>query len=171
MLKNGWIKAFRSLQDWQWWSDEKMVKFFLYLLMNANTRDTYLDGVLIPRGSLTVSYSIMARDCNFSVKQLRGMLDKLIRTGEVAKQVTSKYTVITVNNYSHYQSGDKQKGKQRASDRAEKRASEGQQSKKANNIFKRREEDACAFDVLPDEKGAPPEGFSTWEEYYDYLSE
>lgn len=170
MLKNGWIKLYRSLQDWQWWSDEKMVKFYFYLLMNANTRDSYADGVLIPRGSLIVSYSMMEHDCGFTVKQLRGMLDKLIRTGEVAKQTTPKYTIITVNNYDRYQTGGKSQGSQRASDRAGKRASEGQHSKNTKNNI-RIKEDAHASDVLPDERGAPPEGFSTWEDYYDYLSE
>lgn len=171
MLKSGWIKLHRSLQDWQWWSDANMVKFFIYILMNANTRDAYLDGVLIPRGAMVTSYSKMSQECGLTIKQLRGILNKLIGTGEVAKQTTSKFTIITINNYDNYQAGGKEKGRQRASDRANKRASEGQHSKNTKNIYIRREEDAAAFDVLSDKRGAPPEGFSTWEEYYDYLSE
>lgn len=170
MLKNGWLKLYRSLQDWEYWDDPNMVKFFIYLLMNANTKDSYVDGVLIPRGSLAVSYSMMERECCFTVKQLRGMLDKLIRNNDVAKATTPKFTIITMKKYDQWQAGGNQKGKQRASNRAEKRASEGQESKNTKNIFKRREEDACASNVLTDERGAPPEGFQTWEDYYDYLS-
>lgn len=170
MLKNGWVKIFRSLQDWQWWSDEKMVKFFIYLLINANIEDKYINGILVPRGTLMTSYSKLSRECNFTIKQLRGMLDKLVRTGEVAKQTYPKFTIITVNNYSQYQGEGREKGKQRASSEAGKRAGKGQQRKKDNNYLKKKE-GADAPNVLTDEKGSLPEGFSTWKAYYDYLSE
>lgn len=176
MINGGWIKLSRSMQEWEWWSDEKMVKFFLYLLFNANTREKVIDGVEIPRGSLATSYSKMAQECGFSVKQLRGMLDKLIRTNEVAKVTSSKFTIITIKNYSRYQGEGKQKGNQRASEGARKRASEGQESKNKRNIYnniiyikKNKEEGADAPNPFFENQDAPPEGFSSWEEFYNDL--
>ena len=36
---NGWIKLHRNLLDWEWYSDIKVCRVFLHLLLTANFKD------------------------------------------------------------------------------------------------------------------------------------
>ena len=178
MSNGGWIKIYRGMENWQWWHDEKMVKFFIYIILRANSKDSYVGQTLVPRGSFITSYQKMAEQCGFSVKQVRGMVDKLISTNEVTKSSTPKYTMITVKKYDLYQSEGKVEGKQRAS----KTANEGQtkgnkQEYKKNTTYsiKKNKEGADAQTSLSGEKDNQPEwmkrGFENEADYIRYLCE
>lgn len=189
MGKGGWIKVFRSLEDWQWWHDEKMVKFFIYIIFRANTKDCYVGETLVKRGSFITSYQKMADECGFSVKQIRGMVEKLIRTNEVAKSTTSKYTIIIIKNYDKYQAEGKVDGKQRASNRANEGQTKGNRirNKEYNPTdYKEEKERAAALEPFsseeakldePNEPEEPKvyiweaEGYATMEEWKKAIRE
>lgn len=177
MSRGGWIKIYRAFEDWQWWYDEKMVKFFIYLIFRAYSKDCYVGERLIQRGSFVTSFQKMADECGFSVKQIRGMIEKLIRTNEVAKCSTPKFTIITINNYDKYQTEGKAEGKQRASNRANEGQTKGNIVRNIENREKI-EEGASAISPSGDDSDddEPPAikpweyaGFATAEEYDEYL--
>lgn len=118
----GFIKAYRSMLDWEWWDDINTFRLFMTILFLANWKDKKWHGKTIPRGSLFTSLSSLSKKSGLSVKQVRSSLDKLIRTNEVASERANNGRLITVVNYDFYQDLDDF----RASDRANKRANEGQ---------------------------------------------
>lgn len=103
MVEEGYIKIFRKIMDWKWWSDAVMVKVFLWMLLNANWKDGTFNGETIPRGSFVTSRRTMNKELNISEQQARTILNRLKSTHEITTRTTSKYTVITLNNYEMYQ--------------------------------------------------------------------
>ena len=172
MIKGGWIRLHRSLLDWEWWDDDKALKLFIYLLLRANIEDTEYKGFSVPRGSLVTSYTILAQECGQSIKQIRGSLEKLISTGEVAKRSTSKFSILTLNNYDKYQP----MGSQKAHNGAVKGHAKGQQNKNTTYVVKneRNKEGADAPNALLGEipEGVTfPEGITNMADYLKYLEE
>ena len=103
MVEEGYIKIFRKIMDWKWWSDAIMVKAFLWMLINANWKDGTFDGKTIPRGSFVTSRRTMQRELHITEQQARTIIKRLKSTHEITSLTTSKYTVITLTNYEMYQ--------------------------------------------------------------------
>ncbi len=62
----------------------------------------------MPRGSFVTSIKQLSIELGLTNDEIRTALKHLIKTGEVTKQTTNKYTVITVSNYHLYQTAPKQ---------------------------------------------------------------
>ena len=150
MLKNGYIKLFRTLLDWEWYRNVNTKSTFIHMLLKANIEDVKWQGITIKRGSFVSSFSQLAKEIGISEKQVRVAINHLKRTNEVANYSTPKYTVFTVNNYDKFQ--------ERANKRANKgqtegelRANKGQQYKnnKKNKNIKEEKEIGAASPALP----------------------
>ena len=102
-MEDGWIKIFRRFLDWEWYSETNMVRLFLHLLLKANFGDKRWRGIVIKRGQLVTSLASLHAETGISNQTLRTCLDRLQRTGEINKQVTSQFTIITVCKYGDYQ--------------------------------------------------------------------
>ena len=76
---------------------------FLHILLKANYEDKKWHGVVIKRGQFVTSFANLSAETGLSLQVVRSCLDKLQRTGEVNKQSTSQYTIITVCKYADYQ--------------------------------------------------------------------
>lgn len=100
----GHIKLDRKMLDWEWYKDVNTCRLFLHCLLKANWRDGRFQGVDIPRGSFVTSYQTLADETGLTVKSIRTALEHLKRTGEVAVNRQSKFSVVTVKNYCLYQS-------------------------------------------------------------------
>ena len=103
MVEDGYVKAYRKMMNWRWWSNSDTVKVFMYILFRANLKESYFDGKVIPRGSFVTSRKTIAHDCYISEQTTRTILNRLKSTNEITMSTTSKYTVITVVNYEEYQ--------------------------------------------------------------------
>lgn len=103
MIENGYIKLFRSLLKWEWYSDINTKILFIHLLLTVNYEPQTWRGIEIKRGQRVSSYEILASELNLSVKNIRTALKHLIQTGEVAHTATAKYGLFTVNNYDKFQ--------------------------------------------------------------------
>ncbi|WP_288339176.1 hypothetical protein [uncultured Allobaculum sp.] len=125
-MDRGWVKLYRQITEWEWFTDPPTAHLFVYLLAAANREPTKYKGVEIPAGGLTTSRDALSKATGLSVKQVRTALDHLKRTGEVAIKTTNKYTLVIVNNWDNYQ-GD---GQQRANNRP----TIGQQSATNKNV-------------------------------------
>ena len=126
----GFIKLYRRLVEWEWYADHKMTRLFIHLLLTANHAAKGWRGMMIERGQKVTSLSKLSAEAGFTVKQIRGLLERLEKTGELTRKGTNKYTVLTLCNYDTYQMRDSEKGKQKdkqeGKQRAHKATNEGQ---------------------------------------------
>lgn len=107
-----YIKVFRKMLQWEWYTDSKTKALFLHCLLKANWKDTKWKGMVIKRGQFVTSLSSLSKETGLSVREVRTALTHLKTTNEVTECVTSKFRIITVLFYDEYQSSDKQKDKQ-----------------------------------------------------------
>ena len=110
-----YIKLFRRLLKWEWYTDVNTTKLFLHCLLKANWKDGSWHGYKYKRGQFITSLASLARETGLTVKEVRTALKHLERTGEVASWHDSKIRIITVKSYDQYQQAGKPTGKQRAS--------------------------------------------------------
>jgi type I site-specific restriction endonuclease len=116
-LEKGFIKLYRSLLDWEWYSDTNTFRLFTHCLLRANYQDTKWKGLTIKRGSFVTSLNTLVEETHLSVQNIRTSIDKLKSTGELTSKSHSKYRIVTVNNYHLYQETNKQTNKQLTTDK------------------------------------------------------
>lgn len=103
-----YIKLSRKLLEWEWYTDLNTCRLFIHMLLKANWKDGRFQGVDVPRGSFVTSISKLASETGLSEMQVRTAVKHLKSTGEITGLQQSKFTVFTVNNYSLYQSDNRQ---------------------------------------------------------------
>ena len=105
-MNGSWIKLYRELSEWEWFTSSKHVHLFIYFLMRANHKPKKYRGELIPAGSFTTSLSAISDATGLSVRKIRTVLKDLKTTNEVTSSTNAKRTMITILNWSDYQGGD-----------------------------------------------------------------
>lgn len=100
---NGYVKMYRSLLDWRWYSDPIVPRVFLHLILKATYKDASWQYEELEPGQLITSADSIAKELNLSRQQIRTALNKLISTNEITSKATNKYTIITVNNWAKFQ--------------------------------------------------------------------
>lgn len=133
VLKNGYIKLWRSLADWEWYKDWKTTRLFVHLLITANYEDGTWQNIEVKRGQRVTSVAKLSEETGLSSKEIRGILDRLKKTNELAIKTTNKYTIITIEKYEFYQSDIEKRANKTANNGADKGQAEGQQRKKERN--------------------------------------
>ena len=103
--EKGYIKIYRSILDWEWWSDNNVCKLFLYILLSANWKDKRWQGIEVKRGEFVTSIDNLASGTNLTKSQVRTSLNKLQSSGEVIakSQQGKRYTIIRVCKFEEYQ--------------------------------------------------------------------
>lgn len=119
---HGWVKLHRSMKDWEWYRDANTYRLFTHLMITVNWEDKEWQGITIKRGSIVTSLAHLAEQTGLSVKQVRGSLDKLKGTSDVAVKATNRYSIVSLCKYDTYQSEETQKGKQKGKPRDKQRA-------------------------------------------------
>lgn len=104
----GYIRIDRRITEWEWYKNEHTKNVFLHCLIKANWKDSKFEGKDIKRGSFITSIRKIASELDLTDDEVRTALKHLQKTGEITKQTTNKYTVITVSNYEFYQDDPKQ---------------------------------------------------------------
>lgn len=98
----GWIKIYRKIEDWEWFTDSYTVHVFLYLLIHANVQDSFFRGNQIKRGQLITTRKAISSDTGIPESSVYRSLKKLSATGEIEQQTNNKWTAITIYNYDKY---------------------------------------------------------------------
>lgn len=116
MTTDGFVKLPRTMLEWGWLDDGNTLKVYIVLLLSANWKDGEWHGIKVKRGQLITSYPKLAEKCSMSVQEIRTVLNRLKSTGDITVQTTSKFSIITVNNYEiPEEATDKSTGNQQAS--------------------------------------------------------
>ena len=103
MTLNGYVKIYRSLKDWEWYKDKNVKIVFIDILLSVNFKDSKWKGNDIKRGQFVVGLEKYAKEFDMSVQQLRTVLKKLEKTGEITTKSTNKNTTITLVKFDVYQ--------------------------------------------------------------------
>lgn len=102
---SGWIKLYRGLTEWEWYTHIPTKTLFLHCVLRANHTEKKWRGQTINRGEFISSYSNLASETGLTVKQIRTALANLKQTNEVASHSSTQHTVFKVVNYEKYQTG------------------------------------------------------------------
>lgn len=102
----GYIALHRKILDWEWYTEPNTTHLFIHCLLLANSKAKQWKNVEIKRGSFVTSLKGLADSCGMSVKAVRVALRKLEESGEIVRESNKHYTILTIKNYSNYQSQD-----------------------------------------------------------------
>lgn len=111
----GWIKIHRKIQDnWLWQEKRKFSKFeaWMSLLLKANhTKNKILVGneiIEIQAGSFITSELKLSQEWGWSRNTVRNFLTLLEMDNMVKKNCTTKYTIVSIENWALYQFNEQQ---------------------------------------------------------------
>ena len=171
-----WIKLNRNILDWGWYKDGNTMRVFTHLLLIANVRDGRFMGILVKRGQIAVSTANIALSLDMSVKEVRTALEHLKTTKEIETKKFNRFSLITINNYELYQSGEAVKGQSKGEQKASGRQQSKNNRKKEVKKEKRDLSEEKPEDYKPQEweLEIPQEmwgRFSTEEDYWSHAEE
>jgi len=101
---SGWIKLHRSLIDWEWYDDHNATRLLVHLLISVNYEDKKWKGQVIKAGSVVLSWDTLAAAIYLSPQQVRTAMAKLESSGEVTRQITNRYQLVTLVKWEDLQS-------------------------------------------------------------------
>lgn len=96
-----WIKLYRKIEQWKWYSNPKMVHLLVHFLIKAKPVQLGNDFVF----QLDTSYTLLNRETGITVQSLRTCIKKMQMDGVITFQPspTSLLSTITICNYGNYQ--------------------------------------------------------------------
>lgn len=92
----------REFLNWQWYDNSGEMRVFLHLLLTANYADAKWHGVTIKRGERVVSLQGLSDEIGIPKSTLRDILGRLEASGDIVRTSHSKFTLITLKDYSKY---------------------------------------------------------------------
>lgn len=102
-LKRGYVRLFRAIDSWEWYTDVNTFKLFIHCLIKANHTDKNWRGKIIQRGSFVTSLEKLSTESGLTKQQVRTALNKLEITHEITRSKGGAYTLIVIKNYDLYQ--------------------------------------------------------------------
>lgn len=99
----GWVKMYRKLLDWEWYSDSKMVHLFIHMMLKANHKPGKWKGHLIESGQFISGRKMLSAETGISERSVRTCLDRLKESDVVTIKTTSKFSLFEINNWDMYQ--------------------------------------------------------------------
>ena len=103
-----YIKLFRKMLNWEWYTDINTKVLFLHCLLKANWKDGAWHGHTYKRGQFITSLPSLSKETGLSIQQVRTALKHLKSTGELTVKNYSKFRVITVVSYDSFQGANRQ---------------------------------------------------------------
>jgi predicted transcriptional regulator len=134
---NGWISLYRSLLDWEWFSNSEMVHLFIYFLLKANHEPNKWQGIELSRGQFITGREKIKSETGIPESTIRTCIERLKKSDVITVKTTNKYSIITICNYDSYQQvkieNDQQKDQQKDQQNANKTPTKRQQNTTTNN--------------------------------------
>ena len=95
----GFVKISDDLQNWAWYGDNNTLLVYIRLLVGAVWHETEFQNVTLHRGQIATTLPKIAKENGITERQARTVLERLKSTGKVSVRTTSKFSIITLNNY------------------------------------------------------------------------
>ena len=137
---SGYIKLWRKMTEWEWYTDTNTKAVFLHLLLTANHKDNKWRGIEIKRGQRLTSRSKLAEELGLSEQNIKTAIKHLKSTHEITCQATKKYTIVTLCNYNDYQD-DARESNQQANPQANRQVTTNKNVKNDKNEQYKKEKD------------------------------
>ena len=100
---NEFVKLYRKLLNWEWYSDVNTKALFIHLLLKANWKDGNWKGIEYKRGQVIGAIDTLATEIGITPDELRTAIKHLKKTGEITYKKVAKGGLFTVVNYDQYQ--------------------------------------------------------------------
>ena len=136
-----YVKLFRKMLNWEWYTDINTKVLFLHCLLKANWKDGSWHGYEYKRGQFITSLPSLAKETGLSIRQVRTALEHLKSTGEVTVKNYPKFRIITVVSYDLFQSTDRQNDRKTTGNRQAKRQASDRQATADIRTYKNNKED------------------------------
>ncbi len=107
-----YIKLNRGITEWEWFTDDNMLKLWIYLLVNAQYQDGRFKGIDVKRGQVIVGRKKFAERLGMTEQRVRNCLNRLKSTNEITIKTTNKYSLITIVKYDIYQGESEENNQQ-----------------------------------------------------------
>ena len=117
MANEGYIKLYRKMKKWGWYKDQNTKDVFLHLLLEACYETCYFKGVPLEPGQVITTVKEISDETGISVRSVRTSLERLKSTNELTIETSSRFSIITLLNYTDYQGSDKGSDKQVTNER------------------------------------------------------
>ena len=157
----GYVKLYRSMLDWEWYDDPNTVRVFLHILLKANWKESRWRGETLNPGDHITTLPELSSELNISMKNVRTALEHLKAADRVTVRTTTKYRVISVNNWNEYQ----QDGRQNGSQAADKGQTNGRQAADNVSLYTEEEKEGKNIKKREGVKAASP----SLREVKDYI--
>lgn len=103
----GWISIHRKLLDNPIASKPAWAWLWVFLLLKANHEDKEMiwnnEPMMIKRGQLLTGLQALSKESGVSIQSIRSALSYLKSTNQITIKTSTKWRILTINNYSSYQ--------------------------------------------------------------------
>jgi len=147
-MGEGWVKLHRQSIENGWLKNHKLWTFWTYCLMKA-TRKKYKAKIGYQEISLLPGQFIFGRktaseETGLSERSIRTSVDFLRKAGNMTSKTTNKFSIVTICNWTTYQSVESENDQQNDQPPTSKRpASDHIQEDKRKEV---KDKNICAFD-------------------------
>ena len=120
----GWIKLYRKITEWEWYTTPSVAHLFIYMLIKASTASKKWNGRTIGKGQLVTSIAALSDATGLSKATIRRSIEKLVKSGEILRETTNRYSLITIRNYAKFQIGTFEQSDEQSSEQSDEQSSE-----------------------------------------------
>lgn len=142
-----YVKLFRKMTEWEWYTDVNTKVLFLHCLIKANWKAGSWHGYKYERGQFITSIPTLAHETGLTERQVRTALNHLKATGEVTDWHDNRIRMITVVSYDRYQGERQANGQSDDSQTTGKRQASDSRYKNIKNNKER--EEVCVSAPTP----------------------
>ena len=103
MANDGYIKLYRKMMKWGWYTDTNAKCVFLHLLFLAQYEACFYRGIELEVGQAVTSIREISLQTGISVQSVRTAINHLKSTQEITQCTHGKFSVFTIKNYIEYQ--------------------------------------------------------------------
>lgn len=99
-MNKGFVMINRNILDKDFYLKANVIRVYLHLVLKANYKTSYWQGIEILKGSLPISYAKLGKDLGLSIRQIRSSIEALKLTGILSSSRHSKFQIISLSEYN-----------------------------------------------------------------------
>lgn len=112
MANDGYIKLYRKMMKWGWYTDTNAKCVFLHLLFLAQYETCFFRGIKLEIGQAVTSIREISAQTGISMQSVRTAIKHLKSTQEITQCTHGKFSVFTIQNYAEHQGDNTTSNKQ-----------------------------------------------------------